>query len=35
MKKLFYATIISLMVAGCGQPGQKETAISNKSRAMI
>jgi hypothetical protein len=32
MKKLFYATIISLMVAGCGQPGQKETAISNKGK---
>ena len=31
MKKIFYAAIITLMIAGCSQPDQKETVTSNKS----
>jgi hypothetical protein len=32
MKKIFYATIITLVIAGCSQPNQKETAISNNGK---
>ena len=34
MKRIFYAAIITLMVAGCSQPEQKEASASNKGDDM-
>lgn len=34
MKRIFYAAVITLMVAGCSQPEQKETTTSNKGDDM-
>jgi hypothetical protein len=34
MKKLFFAAIVTLMVAGCNQSGQKESTVSDNNSEM-
>ena len=34
MKKVFFAVIITFMIAGCNQPEKKEDTVSNKNTEM-